>query len=901
MMTRYVLSSLWRHKTRTAMGVLGVLVTLALLTAVQVSLDSVALSYVQLSGLTVGKADVMIQYGERPYAIEPDPFDPAEASALLAGAPELEGFAPRLIARRDLGGRFVTIVGLDPAREVALGLDGFVPWPELGPGDCAISRALADKLDAGDVDVLGTKLRRVGVIERQQMFGQVYRDYIVTDLATAQAALALPGRITMLAGRLRDASRLYDARDIDASVRALEREGRALSKRLGGRYSVAMLRAQALNAYEEVGGPVRAAFLLLLVVALAITGLLIYSLVSVSAEERAREHAIVRVLGGKRRHLLALVLGEALLLCALGVAPGVLAGLVAARALVKTIAALMSLGPSSVTLHASPGAALVPLAAGVVLAVGSSLAPAIRASRGRIVDGLDPMRRGALERPPAERSSSRSLVAAGAVLSAASGLVFFLLPAAYLSGDLSLMGGIAVGLLLAMIAGFTLVGLGALPLVERAVLAPLGALFGAAADLAAKNVARYRRRATATSLMFAISVSFVVFAGSIVALVNRTATELLEQRTGADLRVDLFNSDHLDLEQDLRAVPGVRSVARVLSLKPLSSDGAVYGAAAEDIIGSKPVSVAVFGVDPTLGDVVYRERVACEEGDADPLAALAADPGLGGRSPDDPGAPAPAAIVSLALARSLRLEVGDQLAVTLRLGGQKRDVRLTIRAVCSAVPGFYAFRARAMAANGSGVLVSARAFADLTRDVPKGALQGFYLARVEGSGARIAGRVQDDMGIRHSVLVKSTEEQKIAARQLYWVSQLVSVLLLGAAVSIAAFSLIAAMATAAVERRWEVGVLKAVGVRRRQVLAMFASEAVALTVSSGAVGAIMGFSLAYLLAAQASSFLGVRVAVAMPWLTLGATVFICTLAGLVAAYLPTRRLLARTAAEILAG
>jgi len=109
------------------------------------------------------------------------------------------------------------------------------------------------------------------------------------------------------------------------------------------------------------------------------------------------------------------------------------------------------------------------------------------------------------------------------------------------------------------------------------------------------------------------------------------------------------------------------------------------------------------------------------------------------------------------------------------------------------------------------------------------------------------------------------------------------------------------MATAAIERRWEVGVLKAIGLRQGHLYRMFAAEAVALTVSGGLLGGGMGYLLAYLFVAQAAILMEMPVVFTMPWVTLAATFAICVLAGLVASWIPTRRLLGRPVAEILRG
>jgi putative ABC transport system permease protein len=134
---------------------------------------------------------------------------------------------------------------------------------------------------------------------------------------------------------------------------------------------------------------------------------------------------------------------------------------------------------------------------------------------------------------------------------------------------------------------------------------------------------------------------------------------------------------------------------------------------------------------------------------------------------------------------------------------------------------------------------------------------------------------------------------------MYWATQVLFGLLLAVAVTVAVFALIASMATAVIERRWEIGVLKVLGLRRSQLFRMFLAEAVVLTLSSGLCGGAIGFLLASLLVAQAAALVEVPIVFPMPYGTFFATFAISVVAGAIAAHLPTRRLLKRTAAEIL--
>jgi ABC-type antimicrobial peptide transport system permease subunit len=93
--------------------------------------------------------------------------------------------------------------------------------------------------------------------------------------------------------------------------------------------------------------------------------------------------------------------------------------------------------------------------------------------------------------------------------------------------------------------------------------------------------------------------------------------------------------------------------------------------------------------------------------------------------------------------------------------------------------------------------------------------------------------------------------------------------------------------------------LRALGLRRSQLFRMFLGEAVGLTLSAGVAGGAIGFTLAWLFGLEAGSLAVIPVVVTMPSLTFLATFAISVVAGSVAAYLPTRGLLRKTAAEIL--
>jgi putative ABC transport system permease protein len=192
----------------------------------------------------------------------------------------------------------------------------------------------------------------------------------------------------------------------------------------------------------------------------------------------------------------------------------------------------------------------------------------------------------------------------------------------------------------------------------------------------------------------------------------------------------------------------------------------------------------------------------------------------------------------------------------------------------------------------------------MTPTAPTEAIRVQYFVKAvadEAAQKSVARRIRETFDVRYRFGVKSAQEQKQTAGMLYWVTQVFFGLLLTVAVLIAVFALMASMATAAIERRREIGVLKALGLRRGQLFRMFLGEATVLTLSAGIAGGLIGFALAYLFVLQAGTLMEIPIVFTLPYVTFLATFAISVAAGALAAHLPTRRLLRETAAEILRG
>jgi putative ABC transport system permease protein len=111
--------------------------------------------------------------------------------------------------------------------------------------------------------------------------------------------------------------------------------------------------------------------------------------------------------------------------------------------------------------------------------------------------------------------------------------------------------------------------------------------------------------------------------------------------------------------------------------------------------------------------------------------------------------------------------------------------------------------------------------------------------------------------------------------------------LLGLAVLIAVLGIVNTLALSVMERTREVGLLRAVGMTRRQLRAMVRWESVAIAVLGAVLGIVLGVVFGVALQSALSEE-GLEV-LAVPWGRLAAFLLLAALVGVLAAVWPARR------------
>ncbi|MFF3730241.1 ABC transporter permease [Streptomyces sp. NPDC002476] len=564
---------------------------------------------------------------------------------------------------------------------------------------------------------------------------------------------------------------------------------------------------------------------------------LIVNTFSMLVAQRTREIGLMRAIGSSREQVNRSVLIEALFLGLVGSVLGVGAGIGLAVGLMKVMGAVgMQLSTQDLTVvWTTPVAGLV---LGVLVTVVAAYVPARRAGK------ISPMAALRDAGTPADARTGRFRAVIGLVLTLGGGAALYAATRADESGTGALWLG--VGVVLSLV-GFVVIGPLLAGFVVRVLSAVLLRAFGSVGRLAERNALRNPRRTGATGAALMIGLALVACLSVVGSSMVASATDELDKSVGADFVVQpKGGSGSLLVDQAAKAVesaPGIEHFTeyKLVGARLTTPDGAVEKGA------------RLSAADPTYPEDLRRETVAGKIADA--------------YGPD-------AMSVGEKFAADHRIEVGDRITVAFT-GGE--TAKLKVAAITS----------------DDATVDRDSMYVNITtaaRYLPADAMPDnmlMFAKAVDGKekeaydGLKKALAPYPQYEVRNQADFKEMVEDQIG--------QLLNIVygLLALAIIVAVLGVVNTLALSVVERTREIGLLRAIGLSRRQLRRMIRLESVVIAVFGALLG--LGLGMGWGTAAQKLLALEGLGVLEIPWPTI-LTVFVgSAFVGLFAALVPAFR------------
>ncbi|MFE9642675.1 FtsX-like permease family protein [Streptomyces sp. NPDC006365] len=701
-----------------------------------------------------------------------------------------------------------------------------------GPGEALIDADTADNKDVRIGDTL-TVIAQPGSF-KVEIVG--IATFTTTNPGAALVFLDIPTAQTELLGERGVATSIaVDAED-GVSDAALKQR---ISREIGTEtYEVETADEQAESAAAELGGfldVIKYVMLGFAGIAVLVGVFLIVNTFSMLIAQRTRELGLLRALGADRKQVRRSVLLEATLLGLVGSTLGLATGIGLAFGLIELMGLLgMNLKSTEMVIGwVTPVSAY---AVGVGVTFVAAYLPARRAAGVSPMAALADAEIAGVGRPLRVRAVVGTVV--GALGAAA---LVGCVTATETGSAASLLGlGVVLTLIATVIAG---------PLLVRPVIRVLGgafpALFGSIGRMSQRNALRNPRRTGATAA--ALMVGLALVGGMSVASASMTESfdQQIDKTLGADFVVQNNNFQPFpqEITEKVDDTDGVGIVVRQR-----------FAPIAASLPDGDRVETAAAGYGDQLDKVA---NVTYAQGDT--AAALA------------PGNMA----MDVDYAEDHDVRIGSVIPIEFPAG---RQTELRVAALTDQEGG------EGFGAQGAMYF----GLKTLEQYVPGGQDSTLYLNAASGTSVdTLRSRLEQTLDPYPQVQVRDQADYKQLVRDQIAVLLYLVYALLGLAIVIAVLGVVNTLALSVVERTREIGLLRAIGLARRQLRRMIRLESVVIAV----FGAVLGLALGLVWGVCVQQVLALQgmTALAIPWGTIVAVVVGSAVVGIVAALLPALR------------
>lgn len=569
-------------------------------------------------------------------------------------------------------------------------------------------------------------------------------------------------------------------------------------------------------------------------IALFVGAFLIYNAFAMTVVERTREYGMLRTIGMTRQQIIIQMLIEALFLGLVGSLLGIGFGILLSRGLAQLMSTMI--GIDLVSIAIPPTAIFMSFGLGIVVTVASASLPAFQAGR------ISPMAALRIHGKSQEGWLIQKGWIPGSILLL--GATALLIWNPFSNDPKFTLGSITVFILF---SGATLVLPATISFWERSSRFILKFLFGSSGSLGSRNIQRVRQRTTLTVAALMVGVAMILVVESMTGSFSADLVNWIEAYIGGDLYIGSSIPLRGDIARRIESVNGVEAVAPI---RYLPVDMQLQNGETEEIniMAIDPVSYA------RVTEFVFSDS------DIDPQSAIQTL--IKGNT----------VFISSVLAEKYSLKNGESIILRTRQGYRP----FVISAI---VVDFY-----------NQGLVANMSWSDMRKYFRVNDASTFLVSYNSSANTKdVQSRIDNLYGKRYHLILEPNDKIRSQIFTLIDQAFLMFDLMAIIAVVVASLGIVNTLTINVLERTREIGMLRAIGMLRSQVVSMILSEATLMGLVGGLLGLGFGILLARIFLFAMTAMSGYRLDFVVPVQGIMTGIFIAVIISQLAALIPAQR------------
>lgn len=643
---------------------------------------------------------------------------------------------------------------------------------------------------------------------------------------------------------------------------------------------------------------------LILFILFFLSVILIYALLMISVETKTYELGVIRVLGLNKIGLAVLILTHTLMFVIPAIILGIFLSIPANTYISNAFKANIGTGFDPMPTANGAGNAIL---LGFLLPIIASMMPLYTLLTQELSDSLDiahnKSKAVSVQVETNNFTARLTLLTFGIVTVLFGVSIYYILPLALLSMNIALFLGIFLAVLIAFLLGLVLLSLNAQFFIERFIVYTLFLLERTSMRLLIlKNLAAHRIRNRKTTIMYAISLSFIIFL--IVNFDMQMSSSLYSElrANGQKLVVNMKDdsSAGLPVAALVKVVEKHRDIVDDFAWSSIRLDELCSRADATLLKNNGKLyeyTSVIRAVSPNIFDVLDDQFLEVTSRD---------ESGLSLSELLYTGRGSQGAILGATFEDLLSLDVDPESTFLLQVYDGQNSVYREMRplAFVGSAPGF--FFSKYPNTLTQSLLVSFPVMYDLAvnyvnsiRDIP---IHHLYL-KLSTSDNDLIDLLYTDLNdvvdYNDDISIYDYRDAEDSQQQSANLMGLVFFIVTLVAMFLCFFSLVSSMIANLFEQSKELAVLRAVGMTKIRLSLLYVYESFVVVLSSGVMGIVIGTAVAWTMWAQQMVFTDLPVPFVFPYTTLAAVLVGSIICSFASSFVPAYRMLRKQVAEIM--